>query len=178
MEIKFNQYKTTGFHTISNKGRNEDHIKNGPYKCSREDAWLTEGYYYWEKNLNQAKHWGKCSHNNSYKVIKSDLILDKMFDLIGDCEHLEIFNSILNKLNERTKYNNISNSVSVQDGIKYIKTYIFKDLDAIRSKHFQKQSLKKFVSNKKEKVDLSNAFQICVFVKDKISNTEILDYDT
>jgi hypothetical protein len=56
-----------------------------PVKCTRTDAWLGEGYYFWDDILD-AHLWGKTSKRrlNNYDIysatIKSENILDTVFN--------------------------------------------------------------------------------------------------
>lgn len=73
---------------------NPDEIEQkGPFKCSRADAWLGEGYYFWESFIDLAHWWGKESLNNNYMICRSycEASFPYTFDLYNNPEHLKQF---------------------------------------------------------------------------------------
>ena len=78
--------------------------KFGPFECNRKDAWLGQGYYYWEHFIENAHWWGKTSYPTlGYMICESTCILteENCFDLIGTPEHLELFRAIVDLLVEK-----------------------------------------------------------------------------
>ena len=71
---------------------NIDYVENeGPFKCTRSDAWLGHGYYFWDTNIDWAINWG----NKSFKRTGKEYIIghskidlsNKCFDLVGNVQH-------------------------------------------------------------------------------------------
>lgn len=51
---------------------NPDEIENhGPFVCRRSDAWLGEGAYFWEDDLEQAYEWGN-RYQNGFVICESE----------------------------------------------------------------------------------------------------------
>ena len=55
-----------------------------PVLCTRKDAWLGHGYYFWD-DIHDADAWGSCSKNKTERyevyvgIIESENILDTVF---------------------------------------------------------------------------------------------------
>jgi hypothetical protein len=71
-----------------------------PIRCTRPDAWLGYGYYFWG-DLYDAIIWGRQSKKNTgeyeiYKgVVESDNILDTVFSEEGYLFFLEMINQVI-----------------------------------------------------------------------------------
>ncbi|MBF1069951.1 MAG: hypothetical protein HXL30_01175 [Prevotellaceae bacterium] len=55
------------FQTLEQRCNVDDVENNGPYCCKREDAWLSEGYYFWE-HIDFAHAWGNLSYGGNYMI--------------------------------------------------------------------------------------------------------------
>ena len=53
--------KRTLFQAIKDLDNPDEIEQNGPFKCRREDAWLGEGYYFWDSFVELAHWWGRES---------------------------------------------------------------------------------------------------------------------
>ncbi len=72
---------------------NADYIeRNGPFKCVRTDAWLGEGYYFWDSNIEWAHSWGAFYEENGYIICQAQIRFDEtVFDLYGNVQHNLLF---------------------------------------------------------------------------------------
>lgn len=57
--MKLVQYPTLRiYQTLKNKNNHKEVLSHGPYLCNRSDAWLSEGYYFWDTFIENAHDWG------------------------------------------------------------------------------------------------------------------------
>lgn len=70
--------------------------------CTSEDAWLGNGYYFWDTFENLAHWWGESVVKKPYMVCKAvcDFSSEVCFDLHGDTEHIALFRSIADVLED------------------------------------------------------------------------------
>lgn len=61
---------------------------SSPVKCERDDAWLGEGYYFWDDSLD-AKQWGHNSKRKTgfFEVYVSKILIDRFLDTVFYEEH-------------------------------------------------------------------------------------------
>ena len=89
--------KITAYQTLEDRN-NPQHVEDyGPFPCSRKNAWLGFGYYFWDTFIDLAHWWGsKCpEYNNAYIVCQAKLFKDEtLWDLQGDGSHLMEFEGI------------------------------------------------------------------------------------
>ena len=43
----------TGYHTVEDRDNPDEIEADGPFKCTRGDAWLGPGYYFWDSKITQ-----------------------------------------------------------------------------------------------------------------------------
>src|ERR1035437_8330713 len=93
------EHLTIGYHTVEDREDPQFVEDNAPFKCKSENAWVSDGYYFWEKDIKRAHDWGihACGPQN-YIIAKVKLFLTNLFDLIGDREHQEEIQEIEKKL--------------------------------------------------------------------------------
>tara|TARA_R110000868_G_scaffold148638_1_gene370708 strand:- start:546 stop:1121 length:576 start_codon:yes stop_codon:yes gene_type:complete len=62
---------------------------NGPYKCRKNRAWLTEGYYFWDTHIELGHWWGETIYGiGRYIICEAKAILDvSCWDLQGNGAH-------------------------------------------------------------------------------------------
>lgn len=79
------------YQTVEDRG-NPDYVEqHGPFICTNKNAWLGEGYYFWDTIIELAHWWGNlCYKDSGYIISQSacDDKLEKVFDLVGRPEHL------------------------------------------------------------------------------------------
>lgn len=64
------------------------HVLTKPCICSRDDAWLGEGYYFW-LDLNDAEQWGENSKRRTgkYCIYHADIDFTAILDTVFNEEH-------------------------------------------------------------------------------------------
>lgn len=95
----------TVFHTVENK-ENPDYIEqNAPFLCSRQNAWLGTGYYFWETFIDLAHWWGRTAYNNQYIICKSYLSCSNsdLLDLVGNTAQMMDMREVIKILQEQYK---------------------------------------------------------------------------
>jgi len=72
------------FHTQEKR----DMRLTSPIKCSRDDAWLGEGYYFWD-DLNDAKQWGNKSKRKTgaFEIYRSEIDIENFLNTVFNEEH-------------------------------------------------------------------------------------------
>ncbi len=114
---------------------NPDEIEQkGPFVCSRKDAWLGEGYYFWEHYIDLAHWWGQFSLSNNYVVCRSycDATYPDTFDLHNNPEHL----TLIKTLSEALAKEYPGKLITVNFVLEMLKSHsdFAKDFKAIRAK--------------------------------------------
>ncbi|MDQ3395305.1 MAG: hypothetical protein M3512_14505 [Bacteroidota bacterium] len=92
--------ETLGHQTLEDRD-NADYIENnGPFKCTMKEAFLGEGYYFWENNIDLAHIWGRVRYNGNYVICDAKLNVDELIflDLLGNRNHQIYFQTIIQKL--------------------------------------------------------------------------------
>lgn len=75
------------YQTLEDRGNPESIEVGGPFKCTRRDAWLGHGYYFWDGHIQLAHFWGR-KFGSGYVVCKADAELDsKCWNLHGNALH-------------------------------------------------------------------------------------------
>jgi hypothetical protein len=95
------KFDTVGQHTCEDR-RPGDEAK-APFMCLDVNAFLGRGYYFWEDNLQLAKHWGGERYHKkgkAYLVGETPISCDwnDFFDLVGNRQHQKFLVSIMNML--------------------------------------------------------------------------------
>jgi hypothetical protein len=72
-----------------------------PLECTRNDAWLGDGYYFWWYAVD-AKLWGERSKKATgwFEVYKADADLSNVLDTVFNPEHYEAWNEIISSITE------------------------------------------------------------------------------
>lgn len=95
--------KLTVYQTLKNKD-NADYVEShGPFICNWTNAWLGEGYYFWEAFIDHAHWWGKARCNGNYFICESNCVKTETncFDLVGDTDHMTIFSEAVDQMAKR-----------------------------------------------------------------------------
>lgn len=107
---------------------------DGPFPCLRQNAWLGDGYYFWESFIENAHWWGTegACYRNGYIICESTFELDdkKCFNLVDNPTHLEEFNKTKKQLIEQKLYE--EGKTTVARIIKFIKKKLTLNSEAIR----------------------------------------------
>lgn len=92
-------YQKALYQTLKGSGSRKMIESNGPFECTRSDAWLGHGCYFWETFIEYAHWWGEKSHEGSYIICRTHLSIpkDSLYDL-EDTETLKEFNELRSEL--------------------------------------------------------------------------------
>jgi len=173
------------YNTTEDRG-NPDYVKsNAPFLCSRNDAWLGSGYYFWDKDELRGHEWGKYGYKENYILGKSNLNLPDNLDLTGNVDDMRFMRLLLEELIENhEKFDNYDSFSDIPLGkaIEFLKSLNSKsaykgvfDFDSIRAHDYPKDSQPiKFVEHRKEQLYLNPRVQICVIEKECIESYEII----
>lgn len=80
----------TAYQTLEDRDNIDEIEMDGPYKCTRSNAWLGHGYYFWDTNMDWAIGWGVTSFNKremEFVIARCKLDLTNCFDLVGNVQH-------------------------------------------------------------------------------------------
>lgn len=170
----------TLYQTIRNEGSPDFIEKNGPFGCKWENAWLGNGYYFWDTFINLAHWWGSQPRfkPNGYIICQAKCTFDteRCFDLI-EPETIEIFNTFIDRIKEANIID--IDSLTVSKVIAFLKKHTPFNYEAIRvSGHFSVINDKyryklNFETNKPQYLDLLPPYQICIFKQDGL---DLRDY--
>ncbi len=176
---------TIGYNTVRDD-ENPDYIEDyGPFKCTRGDAWLGHGYYFWEEDeeMFYAHKWGVESCDNSYVICSADLNLPKMLDLSGSVTDRSTLKELITVIKELDKKYD-KNLLTVGKAIELLKEInkrpnykgVF-DFDSIRAQDdpYATRIPIPYTSETSSALNLNPRVQICVFNKgDTIKNYKIV----
>jgi hypothetical protein len=81
----------TAYQTLEDKDNVDEIETEGPFKCTRSDAWLGHGFYFWDTNMKWAIAWGENSYTRrgkGYVIGRCEIDLaNSCFDLHGNVAH-------------------------------------------------------------------------------------------
>jgi|WetSurMetagenome_2_1015567.scaffolds.fasta_scaffold276741_3 hypothetical protein len=156
---------------------NPDGIEiNGPFKCDRKDAWLGDGYYFWDTFIELAHWWGHKGYNGNYIICKSNFKYenDDIFDLVGNTEHIMDFR----KIGDYLRKNVYKPEISVRYIVDYMKTHVrdfrkykairVNGIDSINGDERMLENRYYFNKNNNAYLDCMPCIQLCVFSKKNI----------
>jgi hypothetical protein len=88
------------YQTLKNKDNPKEVESEGPFDCNWSNAWLGEGFYFWEAFINSAHWWGKTHCHNNYFICEANCTLTdtNCFDLVGDSKHMSIFSDAVEEM--------------------------------------------------------------------------------
>ncbi|HAH54215.1 MAG TPA: hypothetical protein DCM02_02730 [Flavobacterium sp.] len=172
--------KVIVYQTLEDRGNPEKIERDGPFPCTRNNAWLGVGYYFWDTFKENAHWWGKECNNydEGYVICKAECDYDeeKCFDLVSNTDHLLMLHNTF----ELMKSKGLANSnTTVSRVIEYLKTdlKIF-NFSASRASGVNSKSVSSNFSshlifdNKKGKLkylDLKPAIQLCFYSKSSLN---------
>jgi hypothetical protein len=170
----------TVYQTLEDRG-NPDYVENnGPFPCNRNNAWLGNGYYFWDSFIENA-HWWGCEGSrftNGYFICEAIYDFDETicFNLIDNPQHFQLFNNTKKIMLEKGLY--VPNQTTVARIIEHIKNTlkVFK-YEAIRvyginSKSFNSPYSNRTIFDKKHNtkyLDSLPAIQICFYSKSSLN---------
>lgn len=158
------------FQTLADKD-NPDYVEeNAPFLCQKVNAWLGDGYYFWDTFIENAHWWGEKVHSGNYIICKFHCDFDdKCFDLVGNTEHLMAFHTIIKEMQRRDKID--VEKTSVRKILEFFNQKIGFEYEAIRVSGINSKSgtdyihRLKFNPDKPQYLDYKPAIQVCIFTK-------------
>jgi hypothetical protein len=170
----------TVYQTLEDRD-NPDHVCNhGPFSCNRNNAWLGNGYYFWDSFIANAHWWGVegARFPNGYYICKAlyDFDEEKCFNLIDNPLHFQLFNDTKKLMMEKGLY--VSNQTTVARIIHHIKDILkLFNYEAIRvyginSKSFNSPYTNRTIFDKNHNtkyLDSLPAIQICFYSKKSLN---------
>jgi hypothetical protein len=92
--------KITLYQTLEDRGNPVWVEDNGPLRCNRGNAWLGDGYYFWDSHIQLAHYWGEM-YKKGYMICAASAVLDHTcWDLHNNANHRIEFEEIYNLLIE------------------------------------------------------------------------------
>jgi hypothetical protein len=174
------------YQTLEDKG-NPDYIeKNGPFLCNRFNAWLGDGYYFWDTFIDNAHWWGvetaSFRGNNGYIICEASYEFDetKCFNLIDNPEHFSMFNNTKKLLQEKGLY--IPGETTVARIIQFLKNtmkvfnFEATKVYGINSKSFNSAYSNRTIFDSKfnnKYLDSIPAIQICFYSKTSLNLSKV-----
>jgi hypothetical protein len=157
------------YQTLEDKDNIDEIETDGPFPCSRPDAWLGYGYYFWDTNIDWAMSWGINSYNNKGKdfIIGRCLInlSNDCFDLVGCVQHWSDFIEVIKVMKESKKIKNPSEEV-VANIITFMRRNDIFQYNSIRAADDYKASVRiPFIKGRSEFMTINKRVQICVINK-------------
>ena len=154
------------YQTLKDRNNPQEIESNGPFECTRSDAWLGDGYYFWEYFVEHAHWWGRKGCNNNYIICAAYYDKDQIycFDLIDNYEHL----NLLEELNHIVQAKE-NRPVYVSKLIELLKRKGLFNFDAIRAPSNEAISdplVVKYKPKHRAKIYLRPLNQVC-FIKKK-----------
>lgn len=148
---------------------NIDHVEaSGPFPCTRSDAWLGFGYYFWDTNMDWAKEWGINSFERKGKqYIIGKCVVDitnQCFDLIGSVAHQMELMDVLETMKESGKFKHNHRRI-LPNIIEYMKRKGIFHYKSIRAGDVTNKVVKLHFSKREEKREymlINQRVQICV----------------
>lgn len=171
----------TLYHTIRKDRIVAASVKNAPYRCVY-NAWLGEGYYFWDSFIELAKWWGEVHYRGNYVVTETTANFgdDAVFDLVGNTDHIKVFAQYAEILE-----NKLNCEVMAAQILEHMKkhTSLLDTFKAVRADG--RLSLKKspenapyikhirFSYDHPQYLDILPPIQYCVFEKTDVNRPEI-----
>jgi hypothetical protein len=175
------------YQTLEDRGNIDEVEREGSFKCRLANAWLGEGYYFWESYIENAHWWGKEGAKyikNSYIICETKFIsnIEKCFDLYDNFHHMEEFNKSINKMSIEGLYNPeittvgkvlhfMSEKANYLSGFEAIRAYGVNSINM--DSHYKNKT--KFTKNGgfySPHLDRSPPIQICFIGKNGLNRNE------
>lgn len=174
------KYDTIAYQTVEYRGEDnlENEVKlNAPYMCTKRNAWLSYGFYFWDQDIERAKQWGASSYAGRYIVVEYEMTCNNILDLVGSRLHQEEFKQLIALAKVELKLENVSVSKVIQFLRKRNREYkgIF-EYDSIKAQDHPSRDMVHFVDTSPCRMDLNPRMQICIFKEQNlnISRKEIV----
>lgn len=161
------------YQTVDDKDNPDEVESIGPFKCSKE-PWLGEGYYFWDTFIELAHWWGRQGYQNSYMICEATCEdNDKIFDLVGNTEHMQIMHDYSKLLKKKEPNLKITVPSIIMHMREIIRNFPYNAIrasgvDTINQDGSLKKCRIKFNYHTKAYLDLKPAIQICIIDKQEM----------
>jgi hypothetical protein len=166
------------YQTVDDRGNPEEVERQGPFMCGRYNAWLGTGYYFWDTFIELAHWWGHNGYHDNYMICEASCdVNDKIFDLVGNTDHIQILDKYSKLLKEKKPEQTITVAFVIMHMCKYLqKEFPYKAIRACGINTINKGKLIEenrlcFKSNCRAYLDLKPAIQICIINKKEMGFT-------
>lgn len=161
------------FQTLEHRGNRNEVEAHGPFSCTKKNAWLGYGYYFWDSSIDNAHSWGygfkKKGKDYYITSCKADLDNSNCFNLL-EPKYKNYFNQIVDEMCKG--YNKKSSEIIVLDVVEFLRTkvtsfrnqYLAIKVQSDKSSKKLKNAIKFSYSEKSnDYFDTQSYVQICVF---------------
>ena len=162
--------RVTGYQTLEDLDNIDEVETNGPYKCTRGDAWLGHGYYFWDTDIYWAHDWGRNSYEKrekGYIICQAEIDLnEEVFDLTGNVGHQLELSEALKILRNDPKMKGKPNP-TIPSLIEFLKQNTNFPYSAIRAHDNPPGKVLEvdFTNKRKEYIVIQSRVQICLINK-------------
>jgi hypothetical protein len=168
------------YQTLQNWGNPQLILQEGPFICTSDDAWMGDGYYFWDTFKELAHWWGESQHNNNYIICGGICDFDPKLclDLHGEPEDIALVSALHQVMIDE---NLVTDNFTLNELITYMRQIGLFHYTAIRmsvvgsftprvwNKYIVRMHIKK---DDKRFIDFLPPIQICFYEKDCMNLTE------
>lgn len=173
------------YQTVEDRGDRDAVEAEGPFRCTRSDAWLGSGYYFWDTDLDRAHDWGRFAYRKfrkKYMIGWCELVINEgreenCFDLFGNVGHLKDFEESIEAF-LKAGYLEEEDELLMPKIVELLRKQSLLDYSAIRAADYPKEDrddegkptakVVYFHPRKKEYMYLNPRVQICVLDKPSV----------
>ncbi len=168
------------YQTLEDRNNPDEVEEHGPYKCTRSDAWLGSGYYFWHHFIDLAHWWGRNSYPGAYMICRQTGDVDgnpEILDLFADFGMIDAVRQYT--LTMKSAYG--QNSMIVRTVLEHMKKIkALDDYKAVRVEGHNSTNRDDFLRDQRLKFkpgegqsayfDLVPPVQVCVYDKSILNN--------
>lgn len=169
------------YQTLEDRDNYDEVEYCGPFPCSRSNAWLGNGYYFWDDEIIMASNWARqAGYNSNYIICQSSYDYDNhnYLDLVSHPKHLKLFRDFYSVLKEKLP----NKKIKVPKLIEFVKGELGRDFNykAIRARsEWQDHNfIVDFPTppNRPAQLNLHPQIQICVIDKSFLISPFLIVY--
>jgi hypothetical protein len=154
---------------VEDRGNPDEVERSGPFLCSRSDAWLGEGYYFWESFIDNAHWWGANAYPEKYMICRAFYVHDSARCLdLNTPEGIKIIEGVIIQMKQDGL---VSNNIYISRMIEYLKNIGRFHWEAVRvtptsNRHGNDSPHReRAMFNERYGISLRPAIQICFYSK-------------
>jgi hypothetical protein len=170
----------TLYQTVEDRTNPDVIAENAPFVCNADNAWLGDGYYFWDSFIELAHWWGSMKYKKNYVIcsFKCDFDSSLCFDLVGETEHMKQFSESIDFLKQQ---NLVDENTTVSRIISFLRDKVGGfNYEAVRAhgigsvsdtspkvKKFRHRMVFEFGG--RQYLDYKPAIQICIYKKNGLN---------